>query len=232
MTMQLELNFAPGDRVIVEAERYGRHYATVIGPYEADGLLEPAYEVQADGGYVNTWKVLASWLSKPKAARDMVIGDLLNLDMLKEVIEVEFIGSLWTKGDSGPMTPYVCECSFGDGYHLMTISTINQRPNYHVVRVDSGWARDDEFGEHIDEIMTAIEEECGRRWWNEDDRRDGRDAQGRFTGEPEAWPAFDDAMGCAWGHIEWRWLLKQVGGTAADCLPLSWMDRYLRDKAA
>lgn len=225
--------FSQGDRVIIENERYGRHYATVIGPYEAETLPEPAYVVQADGGYINRWNVLASWLSKPKAARDMVIGDLLNLDMIKEAIEVEFIGSLWTEGDSGPMTPYVCECSFGDGYHLLTISTINQRPNYHVVRVDSAWARDDEIGEHIDDIINAIEDECGPAGRYIDE---GCDNCGDTccTCRPdyetgEDWPALEAGGGCSWSHIRWPWLLKTLGGTAAAALPKSWIERYAKD---
>jgi len=150
--------------------------------------------------------------------REMHAGDLLNLDMLKEVIEVEFIGTLWVEGDRGAMTPHVCEVVFGDGLHLLTISTINQRPNYHVVRVDSRWEESnwyvgdaDTVGEHIDEILWAIEDECGRRHWNEDDRGDGRDECGRFVAGPDPWPAIDGDGGCSWGHIRWKWLMKAIG---------------------
>ena len=151
--------------------------------------------------------------------REMVIGDLLNLAMLKEVIEVEFIGTLWVEGDSGPMTPYVCEASFGDGMPLLTISTINQRPNYHVVRVHSGWDQSnwsagENVGDHIDEILWAIEDECGRTRWNEDDRGDGRDERGRFVAGPDPWPAIEAEGGCCWGHIRWPWLMKEIGWTA------------------
>ncbi|QDC37063.1 hypothetical protein [Sphingobium fuliginis] len=163
--------------------------------------------------------------------REMVIGDLLNLQMLKDVIEVEFIGSLWVEGDSGPMTPYVCEASFGDGLHLLTISTINQRPNYHVVRVDSTWERDDTIYENIDDVIYAIEDECGRA---------GRDVEpycsncldSCCTCRPdyetrEDWPAIEADGGCSWGHIRWDWLLKAIGGNAAECLPRSWAEIYL-----
>ena len=103
------------------------------------------------------------------APREMVIGDLLNLDMLKEAIEVEFIGTLWVKGDSGPMTPYVCETNCGD-----TCCTC--RTDYET---------------------------------------------------REDWPCIEADDGCAWGFIRWDWLMKTIGGTAADCLPRTWADIHL-----
>lgn len=167
----------------------------------------------------------------------MVIGDLLNLDMLKEAIEVEFIGTLWVKGDSGPMTPYVCETSFGDGLHLLTVSTINQRPNYHVVRVDSRWGRSnwddgENVGDHIDEIISAIEDECGRAGRYQEDSVCSNCGDDYCTCRPpyetrEDWPSIEADDGCAWGYMRWDWLLKTIGGTAADCLPRSWAERYL-----
>lgn len=216
--------FAAGDRVVVEHPRHGRQWGTVVGPYEHD---EPAFVVRIDGGYINDWTVLASWMRVPIGQRDMVIGDLLNLEMLKEVIEVEFLGSLWTEGDSGMMTPFVCETSFGDGMHFLTISTINQRPNYHVVRVCSSWRaarhgwynyRDESIGEHIDDVLTAIEEECGRAGVSLDDPCDNcGDTSCRCDPEysaDEAFPELDDRDGCSWGHIRWPWLMKAIGYTA------------------
>lgn len=214
--------FQPSARVVLEHPRRGRHYATMIGPVEHD---ERACKVRVDGNYVYPeWTVLAAWLSEPRGERDMVIGDLLNLQMLKEVIEVEFLGSLWTHGDSGMLTPYVCEASFGDGMHLLTISTINQRPNYHVVRVDSAWRearygwhsyRDCEIAEHIDDVLTAIEEECGRAGDCLDDPCDNCHdtvckCREDFSSD-DAFPALDDENGCSWGHISWRWLMEAIG---------------------
>lgn len=168
--------------------------------------------------------------------RKMVIGDLLNLQMLKDVIEVEFIGTLWVEGDSGPMTPYVCEASLGDGLHLLTVSTINQRPNYHVVRVDSRWNESnwhdgETVGDHIDEILDAIADECGRAGRCLDEACDNC-GDTCCTCRPdydsrEDWPALEDCGGCSWGHIRWSWLLKAIGGTASDCLPRPWAERYL-----
>lgn len=217
--------FALQQRVLVEHPRYGRHYGRVMAIGDP---AEQIFDVRIEGGYINAWQVLGAWMSlAAEGQRDMVIGDLLNLAMLKEVIEVEFLGSLWTEGDSGPMTPHVCEASFGDGMHLLTVSTINQRPNYHVVRVDSAWRgsrygwhsrRDCEIAEHIDDVLTAIEEECGRAGKYLDDPCDNcRDTVckcGEDYSADEAFPALDDENGCSWGHIRWDWLMKTIGYSA------------------
>lgn len=155
--------------------------------------------------------------------REMHAGDLLNLDMLKEAIEVPFEGFLWGQSH-GMMTPHVCEVSFGDGLHLLTISTIHQRPNYHVVRVDSGWKegrigwdyyRHDTISEHIDEICQEIEYECGSgRPFDEDHEDYDPEADAEGYGARDPWPAFDDRDGCAWGEIDWPWLMKAIGYTA------------------
>lgn len=216
--------FAIGSRVLVEHPRYGRHYGRITG--EGDHA-EQIFDVQIEGGYVNSWQVLGAWMSPAaEGQRDMVIGDLLNLVMLKEAIEVEFLGSLWTKGDSGLLTPYVCDTSFGDGMHLLTIYTINQRPNYHVVRACSSWresfganrwtfVRDDSTGEHIDEVITAIEEECGRRYFvDEECETCGPEGYDCHCGDGEPWPAIDGDDGCSWGEIRWDWLMKTIGYSA------------------
>jgi hypothetical protein len=158
----------------------------------------------------------------------MHAGDLLNIDMLKEAIEQPFLGTLWVDGDSGMMTPFVCEEVFGDGMHLLTVSTINQRPNYHVVRVDSGWRegrigwkyyRDDTIGEHIDDVLTAIEEECGRVGEPFGDNGElCPDCDEEYCAcnvdSGEQFPALDEDMGCSWGYIRWDWLMKEIGYTA------------------
>lgn len=163
--------------------------------------------------------------------RKMVIGDLLNTQMLKEAFEIEFLGTLWTHGDSGMMTPYVCECSFGDGLKLMAFSTINQRPNYHIVRVGSDWDSDVAFScgpQDIDEIMSAIEDECGpgrpRDEWDEEWPEGTWDEEH----DPKAvFPALDDRDGCSWGEISWLEIVSKIGGTAYLSLPYSWADRVL-----
>ena len=160
----------------------------------------------------------------------MVIGDLLNLKMLKDAFEVEFQGRLWGQ-DCGLMTPYVCECSFGDGLQLIAISTINQRPNFHIVRVGALWSAEGAFDggdSDIDEIKDAIEEECGigrprDEWddeWPEGTYDEDHNSRAKF-------PAFDDSDGCSWSTISWREIVSKIGGTACLALPYNWADRCL-----
>ncbi len=227
MSAEKAAMFQFGERVVLTERTGERAYATVVG----DGAKPETVSLTVDGRYYNPQEHFREMVASAVADRDMVIGDLLNLDMLKEVIEVEFIGTLWVEGDSGPMTPYVCEASFGDGFYLLTISTINQRPNYHVILVDSAWGRDDVIEEHIDEVIDAIEDECGRAGRSIEPYCDNC-GDSCCTCRPdyetrEDWPAIEADGGCAWGHMRWAWLLKTIGGTAADCLPRSWAERYL-----
>lgn len=200
-----------GNRVVLE-KNGERIYSTVVG----DGSIPESILLDVPGRYINPQEHWRKNVKPALAARDMVIGDLLNLDMLKEVFEVEFIGTLWTDGDCGPMTPYVCKCSFGDGLKLIKIFTINQRPNYHVVRVDSGWdesnwSDSDNVGEHIDDILTAIEEECGpARPFCETCESEYCECEGEYSAR-DAFPALDDENGCSWAEVDWRWLMKKIG---------------------
>lgn len=212
--------FEIGQRVVLTEQNGERTYATVAG----EGSIPESVFLQVDSRAYNPQEQPRSAVEPAKAARDMVIGDLLNLDMLKEVIEKPFLGTLWTEGDRGMLTPHVCECSFGDGLHLLTIATINQRPNYHVVRVDSSWPqgrygwtyyRDCTIGEHIDEILSAIEEECGPAGELLDQPCDEcGDTSCRCSEHYDAqsaFPALDDRDGCSWSEIRWPWLMRQLG---------------------
>lgn len=210
--------FIEGQRVVLT--KHGRDYATVAG----EGTRPETIMLHVDGRYHNPQEHWRSDVAPAIAARDMVIGDLLNLQMLKEAIEVPFLGSLWTHGDSGMLTPYVCECSFGDGMRLLCIFTINQRPNYHVVRVHSGWdtdwSDDNYVGEHIDDILTAIEEECGRArcGYSGSSLRQPREERIQWCQCEECdeegesvWPEIDDEGGCSWDWFDWRDLMHKIG---------------------
>ena len=210
--------FEEGQRVVLTHPTMGRDYATVVG----EGSRPETIFLNVDGRYYNPQEHLTSTVSPALAARDMVVGDLLNLDMLKEALEVEFLGTLWTKGDSGMMTPYVCKCSFGDGLKLIRIFTTNQRPNYHIVRIDSGWdesswSNGDNIGEHIDDILFAIEDECGRA--GEcldqpcDDCGDTACRCGRDYSADREFPALDDRDGVSWSEIDWESLMSKIRQT-------------------
>lgn len=220
--MKTSDEFSVGQRVVIDDSRYGdRVYGTVVAPYEHE---QPAYLVHRDGNWHKPEvAVLAVQMTPARAARDMDIGDLLNLDMLKAAIEVPFLGSLWTEGDSGMMTPHVCKASFGDGMYLLTISTIHQRPNYWVMRVDSSWRearhgyhwfRESSVGDHIDDVLAAIEEECGRAGECLEDPCDNCDdttckCSDDYSAD-KAFPELDDRYGCSWGHIRWDWLMRAI----------------------
>lgn len=211
------MDYAIGQRVVLTHPIMGRDYATVAG----EGSRSETISLDVDGRACNPQEHPRHHVTVAVAVRDMVIGDLLNLAMLKEVFEKPFLGTLWTDGDSGMLTPYVCECSFGDGLKLIKIFTINQRPNYHVVRVDSGWDKSnwsdgDNIGEHIDDIMLAIEEECGpARPYCEDCESNYCECEWpEGYSAATAFPAVDDECGCSWSEVSWSWLMRQIGGAA------------------
>ncbi|MGQ3005102.1 MAG: hypothetical protein ACT6Q7_02975 [Blastomonas fulva] len=212
-------NFETGQRVVLT--KHGRDYATVAG----EGSMPESIMLNVDGRVYNPQEHWRADVVPAIAARDMVIGDLLNLQMLKDVIEQPFLGSLWTHGDSGMLTPYVCECSFGDGMRLLKVFTINQRPNYHVVRVHSGWdesnwSTDDNVGEHIDEIIDAIEDECGRArcgysgsslHWPRAERIEHCQCEECDDEAVAAWPEIDTYTGCSWSLNGLDWIAHKIG---------------------
>ncbi len=211
----------PGQRVRIDGGSYQRDYGTVSDQDLPRAFDFPTIMVTVEGRYYNPQQVRAEWCTPvPDGMRDGVPGDLLNAEMLKEVFEKPFLGTLWTKGDSGILTPYVCNCSFGDGLKLIKIFTINQRPNYHVVRVDSGWSESnfsagETIGDHIDDILQGIEEECGRAGKYLDEPCDScGDTACRCDDDysaDKAFPELDDENGCSWAEVSWPWLMKQLG---------------------
>lgn len=111
-------------------------------------------------------------------------------------IGVPTTGHLW--GMSIDFTPAVLPTAFGDGRALLALTTLNSRPRYYVIRIDSGWSVDDtqadggDLRDHLDDIYEAIEETFGRAVFEEDGDAD-----------PEPWPAFDDRYGTAWWRLAW-----------------------------
>lgn len=122
---------------------------------------------------------------------------------------------LWTPADSIFFTPAVVEQIFGDGRALFSITTINDRPAYWIVRGCSSWkisgdfrAPDGaaDFGDFTDEIITAIEEEFGTSDYYE------MNSQWRWIDSetkkfvPSSWcefPVINTHDGCSWGRLEW-----------------------------
>lgn len=123
---------------------------------------------------------------------------------------------LWVPEDAITFTPAVLGTIFGDGRALFAITTINNRPAYWLFRGCSTWQLDldccrrrEEMGDirdHLDDIITAIEEEFGTcdyyelnaagRWIDTE--------TGRFV--PMSWaeyPVINTRDGSAWGRRDW-----------------------------
>jgi len=125
----------------------------------------------------------------------------LDVDDLRRLHERPFLGTLWTHGDRGMLTPRVCSAMFGDGSRALMVNTINQRPNYHVVRVDGAWG-DDEVHDHMDAIVQAIADEFGMAGESlEEECPQCEDHVCRCSPDYDAgslFPAIDDRTGCSW----------------------------------
>jgi hypothetical protein len=89
------------------------------------------------------------------------------MERLRKRIEHRRMGRLW--GQKHFFTPRVLGTVFGDGGKILYLSSINVRPAYWVVRIDSGWstnnwemdARLKLPSDWLDDVYQAIEYEFG-----------------------------------------------------------------------
>lgn len=158
---------------------------------------------------------------------------------LRIAIEKRKKGYFWTPADAVTFIPYVLPTIYGDGRVLFTLSTINQRPRYWVIRACSTWGcdldREDapgpNFGDQIDDILTELEEAFGKGrcdysgnslFWPKKERvancQCEECSEGRFRAR---WPIVDDEGGCSWSRIDWP------KGFATTPNPLSWRGNLL-----
>lgn len=120
---------------------------------------------------------------------------------LKVAVEIPTLRYLWTSSDSITFVPQVCSKAFGDGRALLALSTINDRPRFYVLRIDSRWNVDDstapesadDLRDHLGDIYDALIEEFGDAIHEDDDGEEFMDE----------WPAFDSANGCQWSRMDW-----------------------------
>lgn len=213
MTDRFTPSFSAGDSVVVQHPQIGRVRGKLLAPAQIPESYGKCGWTVSVPPYITAWTVPEQLMTHAIGKRDMVPGDLIPLATLKAAYEREFLGTLWTHGDSGHLTPYVCEHSHGNGLQLLQIFTINQRPNYHLVRIDTG-LKSDEISEHIDDILSAIEEECGRAGECLDQPCDHcGDTSCKCSEDYSAdkeFPALDDRNGCSWNVIPFAEVLRTI----------------------
>lgn len=159
---------------------------------------------------------------------------------LVKAIERKGKAALWTPADAITFTPRVLPTVFGDGRALFTLATINQRPAYWVIRACSTWssgyecgaAIGSDFGDHTDEILTALEEafgngRCGYSGCNlffpKRERIKYCKCEECSDGSFRArWPMVDGDGGCSWSRMDWP------NGFEVEPNPLSWKGNLLR----
>ncbi len=139
---------------------------------------------------------------------------------LRRAIEKRERAYLWVPSDAITFVPRLLPTIYGDGRALFTITTINQRPAYWVIRACSTWGcgldREDsagpDFAEMTDEIMTELEDAFGRGrcgysgnslFWPKKHRLRNckcEECSDRFKAR---WPMVDDDGGCSWSRTDW-----------------------------
>jgi hypothetical protein len=95
------------------------------------------------------------------------LTQMKDTEFLRRALERRQQGSLW--GQTRFFTPRLLATIFGDGRKLVWFSSINVRPAYWIVRIDSGWKTSNTDASSApgpaqwhDPVCDAIEEEFGR----------------------------------------------------------------------
>lgn len=112
---------------------------------------------------------------------------------LKARLERPYMTTFW--GVRRKVKPVLIDRVLGNGNKLISVTPLNTRPQYYLIRIDSTWQTSNfedgqTVGQNLEEIYQVIEEECGRRH---------EDKYESPTGRPRVnpWPAFDDS-GTSW----------------------------------
>ena len=115
-------------------------------------------------------------------------------------IETPHPRAMW--GEPRQVSPRFVRKALGNGDKLVGITPVATRPEYYVIRVDSGWevsryAKGEMLCEHMDEIYAAIEEQfsSAHDWEDEDEPGDPNAAE-------YGWPALDADCGSTWFEYE------------------------------
>lgn len=166
-----------------------------------------------------------------------VKGDAVHAKLVKD-IERKERRHLWTPADAITFTPRVLPVIYGDGRALFTLSTINQRPAYWVIRGCSTWgcgldghdSAGPDIVELIDDILTDLEDAFGRGtcgysgnslfWPKRERMRDCKCEECSDRGVAR-WPMVNGNTGCSWSRIDWP------AGFATEPNPLNWRGNLL-----
>jgi len=106
------------------------------------------------------------------------------------------------------ITPRLVEWVHGDGRQVIYFMPLNTRPNYYVVRIDSGVSlnNSDEGSFHdivLDDLYDHIEDQFGRS----EEEWEGRN--GRTYHRHNYWPALSEDNGSCWGLLRMLSTSKQ-----------------------
>ncbi len=121
------------------------------------------------------------------------------MDTLRSRIERRRAARLW--GQKHFITPRLLTMIFGDGKKVIWLSSINVRPAYWVVRIDSSWCIENcwhpkdelkEPSEWLENVYQAIEEEFGT----------GEKEDGSLYATAKFPQACDLGCGTSWGLYE------------------------------
>jgi hypothetical protein len=138
------------------------------------------------------------------------LGSTINPEVLRRHIEQEQEVNFW--GKTYRITPLLINAVLGDGKKLVGIQPLNTRPNYYVIRVDSGWdlsnLEDGElFVDHLEDVYEAIEDQFSemereREYLIEDGIPEER-AELAYYPERLGWPVLSAGSGVGWFELNW-----------------------------
>jgi hypothetical protein len=148
----------------------------------------------------------------------------MSTEKLRSLIEVEREVTFWEQ--KYRITPLLVDAVLGDGKKLVGLQPLDTRPDYYVIRVDSGWSMSNfDFGElfcdHLEEVYEAI---TNQFWEREREREaliyeDGvppEEADLANYEEKLGWPCLSLSCGVEWWEMQWpnpeeeeRWRRKR-----------------------
>ncbi len=153
------------------------------------------------------------WFGGPAFAQRVATAADVRHQALKQALKVPTTRYLWVPSDAITFTPAVSDVVYGDGRALMKITTLNDRPAYWIVRVDSRWAIDAEFSpyeapafvDYVEHIVLNLALEFGDVATTRENYEfeTGEDWETGEDFEALKYPAIDLEGGSSWGRLKW-----------------------------